>query len=236
MNPIYFQGLLLIIALVTVLWVISVFLINVSIVDLFWGLGFVIVNSFYCYSSSTFSSRRILLLVLVAVWGLRLSVYLALRNIGKGEDFRYREFRKNYGERNYWWISYFQVFLLQGVLMWMISSTLWGVNLFTEGESLNFTDYLGLLVWVIGFIFEAGGDYQLTKFKNDPANMGMVLNTGLWRFTRHPNYFGDAAIWWGYGIICIASGGYWYVAGALFNDLTHYQGFRCRITGKNIEG
>lgn len=219
MDQIYLQGLLLILALVSILWIISVFIGNVSIVDLFWGLGFVIVNSWYFLANESISSREILLLVLVTIWGLRLSIYLAWRNIGKGEDFRYREFRKNYGEKNYWWISFFQTFLLQGVLMWLISSTLWGVNRFSDETSLKIIDYVGLLVWITGFIFEAGGDYQLARFKMNPANKGKVLHTGFWRYTRHPNYFGDAAVWWGYSLLCLSAGSYWYLLGSVLMTL-----------------
>lgn len=219
MDQIYLEGLFLILALVSILWIISIFLRNVSIVDLFWGMGFVIVNTWYFFANEAISYREILLLVLVTIWGLRLSIYLALRNIGKGEDFRYREFRKNYGEKNYWWISYFQTFLLQGVLMWMISSALWGVNRSSVETSLNIIDYVGLLVWITGFIFEAGGDYQLARFKMNPANKGKVLNTGFWRYTRHPNYFGDAAVWWGYGLLCLSSGSYWYLFGSVLMTL-----------------
>lgn len=219
MNQIYFQGFLLILSMVSVLWVVSVLLKNVSIVDLFWGLGFVIVNAWYFFSAETTNIRQVVLLVLVTVWGLRLSIYLAWRNIGKGEDFRYREFRKNYGEKNYWWISFFQTFLLQGILMWLISSTLWGINKFSSGTSLNIIDYIGVLVWSIGFIFEAGGDYQLAKFKKNVSNKGKVLNSGFWRFTRHPNYFGDSAVWWGYGLLCLAAGGYWFIWGSMLMTL-----------------
>jgi len=219
MNQVYIQGLLLILFLMTILWIISIFLRNVSIVDLFWGMGFVIVNSWYFFANEAITSRQILLIVLVVIWGLRLSIYLAWRNIGKGEDFRYREFRKKYGEKNYWWISFFQTFLLQGVLMWLISSTLWGANQNPDLNDLNIIDYLGLSVWITGFIFEAGGDYQLARFKMNPANKGKVLNTGFWRYTRHPNYFGDAAVWWGYGILCIAAGEYWCLFGSVLMTL-----------------
>ncbi len=219
MSQIYLYGLFSIMSLMIILWIISVFLKNVSIVDLFWGVGFVIADGWYLFANDTYSYRGILLFILVTVWGIRLSVYLALRNIGKGEDFRYREFRKNYGERNYWWVSFFQTFLLQGILMWMISLTLWGANRPTDEVGLNFIDYLGVLVWIIGFIFESGGDYQLAKFKRDTTNKGKVLNRGFWRYTRHPNYFGDAAVWWGYGIICMATGHYWYVSGSILMTL-----------------
>jgi steroid 5-alpha reductase family enzyme len=215
----YFQALLLILTIMTILWIVSIFLKNVSIVDLFWGIGFVIVNIFYFLKTEAFTSRPILLLLLVTIWGLRLSFYLAWRNVGKGEDFRYREFRKKYGENNYWWISLFQTFLLQGILMWIISLPLFGVNLFSHCENLSFIDYLGIFVWIIGFIFEAGGDYQLAKFKLITSNKGKVLNTGLWKYTRHPNYFGDAAVWWGYGILCLAAGGYLYILGSFIMTL-----------------
>ena len=219
MNLIYYQGFLLIMSLMTLLWVASVLLRNVSIVDLFWGLGFVVVNAWYFFSTDTFTTRQIVLLILVSVWGIRLSVYLAWRNIGKGEDFRYQEFRKKYGEKNYWWISFFQVFLLQGVLMWLISSTLWGVNRPADSAELSFADYLGILIWIIGFIFEAGGDDQLAKFRKNKANSGRVLNTGLWRYTRHPNYFGDSAVWWGYALLCLAAGSYWLILGSFLMTL-----------------
>ena len=216
---IYIQGLLLIISLMTFLWILSVYLRNVSIVDLFWGLGFIIVNALYIFSSEVINIRQIVLFVMVAIWGLRLSIYLAWRNIGKGEDFRYREFRRKFGESNYWWISYFQTFLLQGILMWIISVTLYGVSVSSNETSLNIIDFIGILIWIIGFIFEAGGDFQMAKFKMNLLNKGKVLNTGFWRFTRHPNYFGDAAVWWGYGLLCIASGSPWYIIGSIIMTL-----------------
>ena len=216
---IYIQGFLLIISLMTFLWILSVYLRNVSIVDLFWGLGFIIVNALYIFSSEAINLRQIVLFVMVAIWGLRLSIYLAWRNIGKGEDFRYREFRRKFGEYNYWWISYFQTFLLQGILMWIISVTLYGVSMSSNETSLNIIDFTGILIWIIGFIFEAGGDFQMAKFKMNLVNKGKVLNTGFWRFTRHPNYFGDAAVWWGYGLLCIASGSPWYIIGSIIMTL-----------------
>lgn len=218
MLPLYLQGFLLILCLMTTLWVVSVFLKNVSVVDMFWGLGFVLVNTFYFLKTDA-TSEKIILFFLVTIWGLRLSVYLAWRNIGKPEDFRYQEFRKKYGEKNYWWISFFQTFLLQGVLMFIISLPLLGINLNSNTDNLNFIDYLGVLVWTIGFVFEAGGDMQLSRFKANKGNKGKVLNTGLWRYTRHPNYFGDSAVWWGYGLICLSTGSYWYISGSIIMTL-----------------
>jgi steroid 5-alpha reductase family enzyme len=204
---IYIQALVVIMSMMTGLWIASIFLKNVSIVDLFWGFGFVVAGWLYFYYSSGYEPRKILLMVFVTIWGLRLSIYLAWRNIGKGEDFRYRQFRNKYGAR-YWWISYFQTFILQGTLMWLISAPILGAQFNTPNSSLNIFDILGIVCWIIGIIFEAGGDYQLRKFKSNPDNKGKVLDTGLWRYTRHPNYFGDASVWWGYGFLSIASGGY----------------------------
>jgi steroid 5-alpha reductase family enzyme len=203
---IYIEAFLVIMAFMISLWIVSVIIKNVSIVDIFWGFGFVITCGFYFISSNGNESRKIILMLLVATWGLRLSLYLAWRNIGKGEDFRYREFRRKYGEKRYWWISFFQTFLLQGVLMWLISAPLLGVQFYGKDTLPGLTDFAGITIWLIGFTFEAGGDIQLALFKSDPANKGKVLNKGFWHYTRHPNYFGDSAVWWGYGLICLASG------------------------------
>ena len=124
----FLQAALLIWILVTLLWIWSILIKNVSIVDLFWGFSFVVVNAFYVFMSGELNPRKILLLVLVSIWGLRLAIYLALRNIGKGEDFRYQEFRRTYGEKRYWWFSYFQTFLLQGVLIMIVSLPLLGIS------------------------------------------------------------------------------------------------------------
>ena len=219
MLTLFLYALLIIFILVSLLWGFSVIITNVSIVDLFWGMGFVIINAVYFYASGDFSSRKILLLALVSLWGLRLSIYLAWRNIGKGEDFRYQEFRRNYGAKRYWWFSYFQVFLLQAGLMMIVSLPLLGVNSQTNFNGFNGLDYLGIIVFIIGFVFEAGGDYQLAKFKKNPNNKGRVLNTGLWKYTRHPNYFGDTAVWWSFGIFSLAAGSYWPFIGSIFMTL-----------------
>lgn len=212
---IYFQALIVIMILMSILWIISVILKNVSIVDLFWGFGFVLTASFYFISTDGFGPRKVILLILVSIWGLRLSGYLTWRNLGKGEDFRYRQFRSKYGEKRYWWISFFQTFILQGLLMWLISAPLLGAQYYGQNRSLGILDYTGFTLWIIGFIFEAGGDYQLAAFKADPSNKGKVLTSGFWRYTRHPNYFGDSSVWWGYGLICLAAGTVLPVLGSL---------------------
>jgi len=120
-----------------------------------------------------------------------------------------------YGENRYWWVSFFQTFLLQGVLMWLISAPLLGAQYYVQEGTLGVLDYGGIIFWIIGFSFEAGGDYQLASFKANPENKGKVLNTGFWRYTRHPNYFGDSAVWWGFGLICLAGGSYIPVIGSV---------------------
>ncbi len=215
----YVQALGVIMILMTLLWIISLLLKNVSIVDLFWGLGFVIVSIYYYCNTEGNEVRKVILLGLAAIWGLRLSIYLTWRNYGKGEDFRYREFRRKYGEKRYWWISFFQVFLLQGILMWLISAPLLGAQFYGKEREPGILDFIGVIFWITGFVFEAGGDYQLAAFKSDPANRGKVLSHGLWRYTRHPNYFGDSSVWWGYGLICLSAGSYIPALGSLLMTL-----------------
>ena len=215
----FLQASLVIWVLVTLLWIWSIIIKNVSIVDIFWGFGFVVVNALYLFMPGELNDRKILVLILVSIWGLRLSIYLASRNIGKGEDFRYREFRRSYGEERYWWVSYFQTFLLQGVLMMIVSLPLLGISNGNYSGNLNMLDYLGIFIWLVGFSFEAGGDYQLSRFKRDAGNKGKVLDSGFWKYTRHPNYFGDAAVWWAYALFSIAAGGYWQIIGSVVMTL-----------------
>ena len=144
---------------------------------------------------------------------MRLALYLGWRNYGKEEDYRYQEFRQRYGPNRYWWFSYFQVFLLQGALIMIISLPFLVIQNDKSVASLNWIDYLAILVWIIGFLFETVGDYQLSKFKSKPKNKGKVLNTGLWKYTRHPNYFGDATVWCAYGLFSVAVGNYWTLIG-----------------------
>jgi steroid 5-alpha reductase family enzyme len=203
---IYILGLWVIVAFFSLIWILSVFLKNASIVDIFWGLGFVLVNGFYFYATPGFSTLKTITIILVSLWGLRLSAHIFFRNLGKPEDYRYQEFRRNYGEKRYWWFSFFQVFLLQGTLVWLISAPLLAINFFSAENTIWPVAILGILLWVVGFTFEAGGDWQLARFKANPANRGKLLTTGFWKYTRHPNYFGDAAVWWGFAVLSIAVG------------------------------
>jgi steroid 5-alpha reductase family enzyme len=209
---IYFIALGLIIILISLLWLLSLALKDSSIVDIFWGTGFVILSLAYFAMTVGDFERKGLLVVLVMFWGLRLSLYLAKRNLGKGEDFRYQTWRKESG-KSWWWQSFFKVFLLQGLLLWFISMPLLGAQFYAA--KLNWLDYLAALIWLIGFIFEAGGDWQLMNFRANPDNKGKVLDTGFWRYTRHLNYFGDAAQCWGFYLFAVAAGAWWTILSPL---------------------
>jgi steroid 5-alpha reductase family enzyme len=207
---VYLIGLAVIVGSMTLLWLLSLVLKNSSIVDPFWGTGFVIANwVYFALTPDGFAGRKWLIGILVTIWGLRLSLYLLWRNKGKGEDFRYQKFRRDAGKK-WWWYSYFQTFLLQGVLLWFVSAPLLAANYVATPDHLTILDYLAVPLWLLGFFFEAMGDLQMARFKANPANKGKVFDQGVWRYTRHPNYFGDATQWWAYYLIAAsASGGFW---------------------------
>jgi steroid 5-alpha reductase family enzyme len=188
-------------AYVTLIWAMSLALRNASIIDIFWGPGFALLTLVYAlFSDDGYARRQLVVLALVAVWGLRLGLHILARNAGHGEDYRYQKMREDAGGA-FWWRSLFTVFLLQGALMWVISAPLLAAVHSEDPDSLTLVDAMGGAVWAIGFFFEAVGDFQLSRFKANPANRGKVMDRGLWRYTRHPNYFGDATLWWGYWII-----------------------------------
>ena len=193
-------GLAAVLVFMTLVWLVSVLIRNAGIVDIFWGIGFLLAALTYFALTDGFLARKALVLPLVAVWSLRLFGYITSRNLGHAEDYRYRAWRER-SPRDFWWISYFQVFLLQGFLLWVISFPLLVAMHSEEPGRLTVVDALGSLLWAVGFLFEAVGDYQLARFKADPENKGKVMRSGLWRYTRHPNYFGDATLWWGFFVI-----------------------------------
>ena len=202
-------GLVVVAAYVTAVWPLSLILRSASIIDIFWGPGFLLAAAVYAFASPDgFSGRQALVTVLVAAWASRLGGYILLRNAGHGEDFRYQKMRESAGEA-FWWRSLLTVFLLQGALLWIISAPLLAAVRSEEPGSLAVTDYAGAAVWAIGFGFEAIGDWQLTRFKREPANKGKVMDHGLWRYTRHPNYFGESVLWWGYFIIAAGTDWGW---------------------------
>jgi len=190
----------------TFTWMLSVRRRDASIADVFWGLGFVLLAWLYCFLSPALTPRSWLVAALMTLWGVRLSLHIFRRGRGKGEDPRYQAMRATHGGA-FWWRSLFTVFWLQGAILWFVALPLLVAVRATQPAVLTAVDGLGLLLFVIGFGFEAVGDYQLARFKAEPANRGRVLDSGLWRYTRHPNYFGDATLWWGIYLVATSTPG-----------------------------
>ncbi len=193
-----------IVVLMLVTWLISVARRDASIVNIVWGLGFVVVAWAVLATTNGNQTRRMLLVAMTMIWGLRLATHLFLRNRGKGEDHRYQAMRRRYGEQ-FAVVSLYLVFGLQGVLMWIVSLPL-QLGQTRQAPDVGFIGGIGIAVWAFGMYFEAVGDWQLARFKRDPANAGKVMDRGLWRYTRHPNYFGDACVWWGIALIAAETG------------------------------
>ncbi|CAB5138832.1 FIG005069: Hypothetical protein [Olavius algarvensis associated proteobacterium Delta 3] len=187
-------------------WAISLVKRNVTIVDTLWGAGFVLIAWITFALSDGYFYRKLLLALLVTIWGGRLSLYLAWRNHGKEEDPRYGAWRKTYGE-NFWWVSLFNVFLVQAIFMWAIALAFQYGMVSPMPVTMTWLDGIGLAIWATGFLSEAIGDWQLARFKSRPENRGKVMDRGLWAYTRHPNYFGEALIWWGISLMVLATPG-----------------------------
>jgi steroid 5-alpha reductase family enzyme len=193
------------------LWLWSLRLRDASIVDVFWGAGFAGVGWIAFALGDGTPARRWLVCGAVTVWGLRLAIHLAWRNHGQGEDPRYRRMRERHGDA-FGRVSLVTVFGLQGLLVWFVSLPV-QVAQAVPGPPLGWLDGLGLALFATGLFFETVGDAQLARFRADPDNRGRVLDRGLWRYTRHPNYFGDALAWWGLWVVaCAVPGGVWTVA------------------------
>jgi steroid 5-alpha reductase family enzyme len=206
-------NLAIVLACMLGLWLLSLPLRNVSIVDIFWGPGFGIVAIATLLLVDGYEPRQWLLTVITVVWALRLGIYLAIRNIGHGEDPRYAKWRERVEREggSFAVRSLFMVFGLQGLLMWFVSLPVQVGQAADESGPLGLLAWLGVALWLTGFLVEAVGDWQLSRFKADPANKGQVLDSGLWRYTRHPNYFGNACLWWGIWLVAADAGVWWTV-------------------------
>ena len=172
-----------------------------SIVDIFWGLGFIVVAAFSLVRSGNFNIQTIVMNLMVLLWGLRLSIHIFIRNRGKGEDFRYKAWRDTW--KYFVLRSYFQIFILQGIFMMIVSSPVYFVNQYSDGV-FHINDYIGIILFLTGFYFEAVSDWQLFRFTKNPGHKGKIITTGLWSISRHPNYFGEALIWWGIGFFSLS--------------------------------
>ncbi len=226
---IYALALLVIMGLMTLLWLVSLRLKNSSIVDIFWGAGFVVSTWIYFFlTPDGFLLRKVLIAILTTLWGVRLSLYILWRNWRKGEDFRYQTWRMEAGAA-WWWRSFFKVFLLQGILMWIISTPLLAAQYKSNPDRLTVLDFLGMGLWLVGFFFESVGDIQLARFKANPDNKGKVMDRGVWRTTRHPNYFGDSTQWWGNYLIAASAGGWWTAFSPLLMTM-----FLLRVSGVTL--
>jgi steroid 5-alpha reductase family enzyme len=226
---VYVVGALAILGLMVTLWIISLLLKNSSIVDIFWGPGFVLTNAIYTILTPDGAApRKMLTGILVSLWGLRLGAYILGRNWGKPEDFRYAKWRREAGTA-WWWRSLFKVFLFQGLLMAVISGPLLAAQIGPKPSTLTVWDGIGVLVWVVGFCFETIGDLQMARFKADSANKGQVLDHGVWHYSRHPNYFGDSAQWWAFYLIAAVAGGAW----AIYSPIL-MTGLLLRVSGVSL--
>jgi len=202
MLDLIIQSALIIFGYATLWFVFSLIAKRNDIADIAWGIGYMILCVFYLLTTEL-SARAVLLYILVFIWGVRLALHIYIRNRGKKEDFRYKKWRQDWG-KSFYLRSYLQVYLFQGLFLLLIISPVTVVSA-NQQTALNWLDFVGIGVWLIGFYFEAIGDYQLSRFINNPANKGKIMQSGLWKYTRHPNYFGEVTIWWGVFLIALSS-------------------------------
>jgi steroid 5-alpha reductase family enzyme len=206
-------GLVVAVIAFTLLWLVSLALRNAAIVDVFWGPGFVVVGGFYLASTASDAGQRAwTVFALTTIWAVRLALHIGARNAGAGEDFRYRTWREQAG-RSFWWVSLFKIFLLQAAVLWIVSSPLLLAHATGVRSDLSPFDLVGLVLFGLGFTVETVADRQLVRFKSDPTNKGQILTSGLWGRSRHPNYFGEAVLWWGLGLLALPTGGWLAVLG-----------------------
>lgn len=198
----YFYSLLPMIILAFIFWLISVRKQDVSIVDSLWSLLFIAAASYYLWILDEISLRAQIVYALVVIWGVRLSTYITLRHLGKAEDHRYQRIREN-NQPGFAFKSLYLIFIFQACLAWIISLPLFYA--ITSTEALGSLDYLGIGLWVVGILFEATADQQLYRFKKQASNKGKLLTTGLWAYSRHPNYFGEFLIWWGFYLLALSA-------------------------------
>jgi steroid 5-alpha reductase family enzyme len=194
----------------TLTWLLSLPLRRVDAAGSLWSLMLFAAGVWYALDSDPRAPRLSLVLWLLALWAVRLAVYISARNAGHGEDRRYQAIRARH-EPRFALKSLYLVFGLQALLAWIVSLPLLGA--FATIRPLGWLDWLGVLLWLAGFAFETAGDWQLARFRRDPANAQAVMDQGLWRYSRHPNYFGEACVWWGFGCMALAAGAWWALAG-----------------------
>lgn len=201
------DALIALLVFFSLLWLASLWFANASIVDMWWGPAFLLAAAAYLGFAPPAHQRAWAAVVATALWGLRLAWHIGRRNVGHGEDARYKAWRDQHGAR-WWWRSYLQVFVLQASVAWVVS---WPLYFAIRGEARfpGAWDVTGMALFAVGWMLEAVADAQLSAFRQRPANRGRVMDGGLWRYSRHPNYFGEAVLWWGLGLIGAAVPGGW---------------------------
>jgi steroid 5-alpha reductase family enzyme len=209
----WLPALPVLLAMAVAAWAVATARRNAGLVDIAWSLFFLAAAATYVAGAGHEGARAWLVLALVAVWSLRLASYLALRNWGAPEDHRYRAIRAR-NEPGFTWKSLYLVFGLQALLAWLISAPLAGA--IASATPLGALDLAGAALVAFGTAFESAADAQLATFKAAPANAGQVMDRGLWRYTRHPNYFGEFCVAWGFWLLAVAGGAWWTVFAPLF--------------------
>ena len=212
----YLFGLAAMCSIAVLTWLVSVRKHDVSIVDTVWSVMIWAGGAVYAWMASSLTARGWLAIALLTIWATRLSVYISVRNHGEPEDRRYQRIRAN-NEPNFAFKSLYIVFLLQALLAWIVSLPLLAA---TQGtRALGLLDVLGALLVLTGISLESVADAQLSSFKRLPDSQGRVLRTGLWRYSRHPNYFGECCVWWGFGLLALGTGGWWSVVSPILMTL-----------------
>jgi len=209
---VFLAALPMLVAAATVTWLFSLPLRNASIADSLWSLMLFAAGVVYGLGADPRAPRLSFLLWLTVIWAFRLSFFITARNIGRGEDRRYQDIRTR-NQPGFAFKSLYLVFWLQALLAWVISLPLLGA--LSSVAPLNALDFAGIGLWCVGMFFEAGGDWQLSRFRRNPDNAGKVMDRGLWRLTRHPNYFGEFCVWWGFYLIALGAGAWWTFPGPL---------------------
>ena len=208
----WFSALPLLLVAAAITWLVSLPLRNVAVVDSLWGLMLFAAGVMYALSSDPRAPRLSPVLWLTAIWAARLAVYVTVRNAGRVELPRYRQLRAQH-DPHFAFKSLYRVFASRALLAWLVSLPLLGA--FASNIPIGLLDDAGVVLWACGFLVEAGADWQLARFRADPANADAVLRRGLWRFTRHPNYFGDCSVWWGLYLVALSAGAWWAFPGPL---------------------
>jgi|LakMenEpi03Aug12_release.lakeMendotaPanAssembly.Ray.scaffolds.fasta_scaffold238185_2 steroid 5-alpha reductase family enzyme len=191
---------ILVLVYVSIWFVISLIKKRNDIADIAWGLGFVLIAG-YCFIRYASAPVALLVYVLISIWGIRLAIHIAIRSKGKPEDFRYRKWREHWG-RSFVIRSYGQIYILQGCFMLIIALPIIIAGI-SPVQIINTHTYVGSIIWLIGFGIEAVGDYQLMIFIRHKKSKSNIMQTGLWKYTRHPNYFGEVMLWWGIFIMVL---------------------------------